>query len=898
MLVAAAATAFFSCQKQEVVAPENEQVSCLTFTSEKPAFADETKTEWTGETIQWSKGDKIRIAYTCDDVWQNADGTATASEDEGCKTAKFYPSTELAEASNVAQFDVPGKFVGNADGEYVFYGIYPSSVVGSSDMKNAPSFNIILPSVQTPLADSFDPESDVMVAQSASYIGMPEEAISMRWERQVAHAYITLKEINSISDDEQVLSVKITAQDAANMVGMQKYNMATGEFVQHEDNAAANVLEINGANLSVENGNIVFWASFLPCTWASFTVEVNTDKATYTREVESCSLEFKQNARNTLAIKMDKCDVEARVAEVTATLTFDSTSKRTEYSTSKQVWVESGITLTNNKASSTNNVADYAKPARFYANSSIVLEAPGNITSIIFDCNESSHATVLKNSIGSTATASSDKVTVSLASAVEVFTISKLTAQVRMDAVTVTYQTAGGSSENPDTTPELNVTETALQIDYVEASAHVSVSTKNLYDIEANAFADADCTTDCEWLAAEWTPEGISYAVSENETDELRVGYIQIVAFDSEGNEYSEVISISQATSYIAELTIEEFLEKDVNPYMWYQLTGVMSNIVEGNAFGNFNITDETGTVYVYGLTATKKSSNDQSFNSLGLRNGDELTLIGTRSVYGSNAQVGGPAYYVDHVAAPYIDVKPSTTITVDAEATEATFTVESNIEWDIECEDANDYSVEDGTVTINFSANESEDEMVYEVKITSDELDDVVVTIKQAAASQGDKEPDPITIIIDGSTLTFIATTADSNHTFGGVTFTMSKGAKYQKSSKATNAFSTNAAILIGKSGAYIYNKTAIPGRITKFEIYSNEGASAKVSVGVNFSSTEITKYSASASNTYTATLSTTNKVYDCSDKLPSDAKYFWYQVTNSNNSQVQFRITYIPEN
>ena len=742
MLVAAAATAFFSCQKQEVIVPETEQVSCLTFTSEKPAFADETKTEWTGETNQWSKGDKIRVAYTCDGVWQNAEGDATASEDEGSKTAKFYPSTELAEASDVAQFDVPGKFVGNAEGEYVFYGIYPSSVVGSSDIKNAPSFNIILPSVQTPLSDSFDPESDVMVAQSDSYVGMPEDAISMRWERQVAHAYITLKEINSISDDEQVLNVKITAQDDANMVGMQKYNMTTGEFVQHEDNAAANVLEINGANLSVENGNIVFWASFLPCTWESFTVEVNTDKSTYTRVVESCSLEFKQNARNTLSIKMKECDVEARVAEVTATLTFDNTSKRTEYSTSKQVWEENDITLTNNKASSTNNVADYVKPARFYAGSSIVLDAPGKITKLIFDCNSSSYATAMKTSIGTVSGASvavdSDKVTVTFTTFAETFTVAKLSEQVRMDAVTVTYQTAGGSSENPDTTPELNVTETVLQIDYVKASSRVSVSTKNLYDIEANAFADADCTTDCEWLAAEWTPEGISYNVAENVSNELREGYIQITAHESDCEVYSKVITLSPATSYIAELTIGEFLEKDVNPYMWYQLTGVMSNIVEGNAFGNFDITDETGTVYVYGLTATKKPSNDQSFNSLGLRNGDELTLKGTRSEYGSNAQVGGPAYYVDHVAAPYIDVKPSTTITVAAEATEATFTVESNIEWDIECEDANDYSVEDGTVTINFSANESEDEMVYEVKITSDELDDVVVTIKQAAVSQG----------------------------------------------------------------------------------------------------------------------------------------------------------------
>ena len=899
MLVAAAATAFFSCQKQEVIAPETEQVSCLTFTSEKPAFADETKTEWTGETIQWSEGDKIRIAYTCDDVWQNADGTATASEEDGYKTAKFYASTELDEASGVAQFDVPGKFVGNVEGEYVFYGIYPSSVVGSSDMKNAPSFNVILPSVQTPLADSFDPESDVMVAQSDVYEGMPEEAISLKWDRKVAHANITLKAINGISDDEQVLSVKITAQDGANMVGMQTYDMSADEFVMHSENTTANVLEVNGTNLSVESGNVVFWASFLPCTWTSFAVEVNTNLATYTRTVGECSLDFKQNARNTLSVKMSGDDVvrTERVAEVTATLSFADKNKRTEYSTSKQVWVDNGITLTNNKAASTNDVADYSNPARFYQNSSIVVSAPGNITKIVFDCNSSSYATALKNSIGSTATASSDKVTVSFAPAVQNFTVAKLTGQVRMDAVTVTYQTAGGSGETPDVTPDLNVTETVLQIDYVESSEVVSVSTKNLYDIEANAFADAGCASDCDWLAAEWTPEGISYTVTKNTSNELRKGYIQITGLDLENNEYSEVITVSQATSFIAEVTIQEFLAKEVHPYMWYQLTGEMSNIVEGNAFGNFDITDATGTVYVYGLTATKKASNDQSFNSLGLRNGDELTLIGTRAVYNAKAQVGGPAYYVEHVAAPYIEVTPLV-INVSADETEAIFTVDSNVDWEVISEDVNDWDVaDDGTVTVYFSENDTTEDVVYEVFIKS-EVKDVLVTINQKQKNTSGVEADPVTIIVDAATLTSTATTADSDHTFGGVTFTMSKGAKAQKSTKATNAFSTNAAILIGKSGAYIYNKTPIPGRIVKFEIYSNEGASAKVSVGVNFSSTEISKYNASAANTYTKTLSTTNTVYDCSDKLPADAQYFWYQVTNANNSQVQFRITYIPEN
>jgi hypothetical protein len=122
----------------------------------------------------------------------------------------------------------------------------------------------------------------------------------------------------------------------------------------------------------------------------------------------------------------------------TATLTFDDKAKRTTFTSSQQVWQENGITLTNDKASSTNAVADYAKPARFYKGSKITVSAPGEIATIIFDCNSSSYATELKNSIGSTATVSSDKVTVEVSGS-DSFAVAKLTAQVRMDAITVTY---------------------------------------------------------------------------------------------------------------------------------------------------------------------------------------------------------------------------------------------------------------------------------------------------------------------------------------------------------------------------------------------------------------------------------------------------------------------------
>ena len=136
-------------------------------------------------------------------------------------------------------------------------------------------------------------------------------------------------------------------------------------------------------------------------------------------------------------------EFSADLEEITGTLSFANKAQRTEFTTSKQVWTQNGITLTNNKASSSSSVADYAKPARFYAGSNLIIEAPGQIVKIVFDCNSSTYATATKNSIGTvsgaTVTVSSDKVTITFATAVDSFTIAKMSAQVRMDSIDVTY---------------------------------------------------------------------------------------------------------------------------------------------------------------------------------------------------------------------------------------------------------------------------------------------------------------------------------------------------------------------------------------------------------------------------------------------------------------------------
>ena len=140
-----------------------------------------------------------------------------------------------------------------------------------------------------------------------------------------------------------------------------------------------------------------------------------------------------------------------------AKLSFSDKANRTVFTTSQQVWAQNGITVTNDKAASTSNVADYANPARFYKSSKLTIAFPG-MTKIVFNCNSSSYATALKDSIGTvsgaTVTISGSVVTVEFASAQDTFVIAKLSAQVRMNSMTVTAATAAPACEHTNTAVE------------------------------------------------------------------------------------------------------------------------------------------------------------------------------------------------------------------------------------------------------------------------------------------------------------------------------------------------------------------------------------------------------------------------------------------------------------
>ena len=124
-----------------------------------------------------------------------------------------------------------------------------------------------------------------------------------------------------------------------------------------------------------------------------------------------------------------------------ATISFADLANRTKYDTSTQIWMQNGITVTNNKGGSSSNVGDYSDPARFYKGSTVIIAYPG-MTKIVIDCTGigssyvSAWATDLAKIEGATVTSNNNIYTVELATPSNSVSI-VTSAQVRANSITV-----------------------------------------------------------------------------------------------------------------------------------------------------------------------------------------------------------------------------------------------------------------------------------------------------------------------------------------------------------------------------------------------------------------------------------------------------------------------------
>ena len=171
-----------------------------------------------------------------------------------------------------------------------------------------------------------------------------------------------------------------------------------------------------------------------------------------------------------------------------------------------------------------------------------------------------------------------------------------------------------------------------------------------------------------------YSGKGLDGADFTAQTD-LQVGWTVVVtgelkkyvnsstgATTPEINQSSTIVSIDKTTGgnttpdegETKKVSVAEFLAASESTSDWYQLTGTVTHLEDGTynnstKYGNFDLVDETGSIYVYGVVTEKGGAKGQFADLMaakGIKDGCKITIIGNRGSYKETAQVVN-AYFV-----------------------------------------------------------------------------------------------------------------------------------------------------------------------------------------------------------------------------------------------------------
>lgn len=204
---------------------------------------------------------------------------------------------------------------------------------------------------------------------------------------------------------------------------------------------------------------------------------------------------------------------------------------------------------------------------------------------------------------------------------------------------------------------------------------------------------DGKATTDAKFSAETATASNVLIAASADETDitkcmpvQLPTGAVRTALnlVDNAGNYKKEVTLYGNIEKYfsvtglktvtyaildgteigtkpdggstggdeIKAVTVAEFNAAPESTNVWYKLTGTIKNLKDGDLYGNFDLEDATGSVYVYGLLAEKggeKKKFQELVTKYGLANGSKITIIGNRGSYNDKIEVTNAYIFIEN---------------------------------------------------------------------------------------------------------------------------------------------------------------------------------------------------------------------------------------------------------
>ena len=202
------------------------------------------------------------------------------------------------------------------------------------------------------------------------------------------------------------------------------------------------------------------------------------------------------------------------------------------------------------------------------------------------------------------------------------------------------------------------------------------------------------------------------------------------------------------------EITVAEFLElKDTATE--YTLTGKITRVAN-TTYGNFDITDATGTVYVYGLL-TPDGAAQKQWAAAGLKQGDVITVKGKYNEYNGDPQVKNAVYVshkaikVDNSALTFAAEGGSLNVTATlVNATDAIAVSVDNPHFSVVLKSGTTY-------TVTAPANQTQDDIYANLTFTAGDLTAVVTIAQDKPAVGGD--------VVAGGRDDFNTVTANSSY-------------------------------------------------------------------------------------------------------------------------------------
>lgn len=185
--------------------------------------------------------------------------------------------------------------------------------------------------------------------------------------------------------------------------------------------------------------------------------------------------------------------------------------------------------------------------------------------------------------------------------------------------------------------------------------------------------------------------------------------------------------------------SVADFLAAEVNSDTFYYLKGTITRVAN-TTYGNFDLTDETGTVYVYGLNS-EDGATSKYWAQSGAKLGDDIVIYAVRDEYNGQKQAGD---------ARFIELLPGTlafwtfskeAVVFGSAAAEQEITVDAhNLKGDIECASDNTHftaTYADGVLTIVAAENATTDIISGNITVTAGDLKKVI-TVTQSGVSEG----------------------------------------------------------------------------------------------------------------------------------------------------------------